>query len=72
MAGRARRRGERAPRHASRADNLPPREAWPELRFDLPELRYPARLNAAVALLDAQRGGRPRRPPGGGRATPRR
>ena len=23
-------------------DNLPPREAWPALRFDLPELRYPA------------------------------
>jgi 2-aminobenzoate-CoA ligase len=35
-------------------DNLPPREAWPALRFDLPELRYPERLNAAVALLDAQ------------------
>jgi 2-aminobenzoate-CoA ligase len=33
------------------------------LRFDLPELRYPARLNAATALLDAQlaagRGDRP-------------
>ncbi len=44
-------------------DNLPPREAWPVLRFDLPELRYPARLNAATALLDAQvaagRGGHP-------------
>jgi 2-aminobenzoate-CoA ligase len=44
-------------------DSLPPREAWPVLRFDLPELRYPARLNAATALLDAQvaavRGGRP-------------
>jgi 2-aminobenzoate-CoA ligase len=33
-------------------DRLPPRELWPELRFDLPQLRYPARLNAAVALLD--------------------
>ena len=32
-------------------DNLPPHEAWPELRFDLPELRYPPRLNAATALL---------------------
>jgi len=44
-------------------DNLPPREAWPELRFDLPELRYPPRLNAAAALLDGQvaagRGDRP-------------
>ena len=34
------------------SDNLPPREAWPELVFDLPELRYPERLNAARALLD--------------------
>jgi len=34
-------------------DNLPPREAWPALLFDLPELRYPARLNAATALLDS-------------------
>ncbi len=33
-------------------DNLPPRELWPELRFDLPELRYPLRLNCAVELLD--------------------
>jgi 2-aminobenzoate-CoA ligase len=34
-------------------DNLPPVDTWPELRFDLPELRYPDRLNCAVALLDA-------------------
>ena len=34
-------------------DNLPPREQWPVLRFDLPELRYPLRLNAATELLDA-------------------
>ena len=34
------------------AERLPPREAWPELLFDLPELRYPERLNCAVALLD--------------------
>ena len=34
------------------SDNLPPREAWPELVFDLPELQYPERLNAAKALLD--------------------
>ena len=33
-------------------DNLPPRELWPELRFELPELQYPARLNCAVELLD--------------------
>ncbi len=33
-------------------DNLPPRDQWPELRFDLPELHYPERLNAAVELLD--------------------
>ena len=34
-------------------DNLPPREHWPELVFDLPELQYPDRLNCAVELLDA-------------------
>jgi 2-aminobenzoate-CoA ligase len=34
------------------AENLPPPGAWPELRFDLPELQYPERLNCAVALLD--------------------
>ena len=33
-------------------DNLPPRAQWPELRFDLPELQYPARLNCAAELLD--------------------
>ena len=33
-------------------DNLPPRKAWPELIFDLPELEYPARMNCAVELLD--------------------
>jgi 2-aminobenzoate-CoA ligase len=33
-------------------DNLPPREQWPELLFDLPELQYPARLNCAAELLD--------------------
>ena len=33
-------------------DSLPPREEWPELVFNLPELRYPGRLNAAKALLD--------------------
>jgi 2-aminobenzoate-CoA ligase len=33
-------------------DNLPPRDAWPEMFFELPELAYPARLNCAVELLD--------------------
>jgi 2-aminobenzoate-CoA ligase len=44
-------------------DHLPPDSQWPELRFSLPELRYPDRLNAAVELLDATAaahgGGRP-------------
>jgi 2-aminobenzoate-CoA ligase len=33
-------------------DRLPPPEAQPEFLFDLPELRYPDRLNAAVELID--------------------
>ncbi|WP_245215739.1 AMP-binding protein [Pararoseomonas baculiformis] len=33
-------------------DNLPPRDQWPELVFDLPDYRYPTRLNCAVELLD--------------------
>ncbi|MEX2128941.1 MAG: benzoate-CoA ligase family protein [Xanthobacteraceae bacterium] len=33
-------------------DNLPPRSLWPEFRFDLPELRYPQRVNCAVEFLD--------------------
>ncbi|RJF95966.1 benzoate-CoA ligase family protein [Noviherbaspirillum saxi] len=33
-------------------DHLPPREQWPELLFDLPELQYPQRLNCAIELLD--------------------
>ena len=33
-------------------DNLPPREAWPEFVFDLPELDYPGRMNCATELLD--------------------
>ncbi|MFE9904979.1 AMP-binding protein [Streptomyces achromogenes] len=40
-------------------DHLPPPHEWPELRFDLPELRYPARLNCAVELLDHTAAGRP-------------
>jgi 2-aminobenzoate-CoA ligase len=37
-------------------DRLPPPELLPEFRFDLPELQYPDRLNAAVELL---KGGAP-------------
>jgi 2-aminobenzoate-CoA ligase len=33
-------------------DHLPPADQWPELSFELPELRYPDRLNCATALLD--------------------
>ena len=43
-------------------DNLPPREHWPELIFELPGLRYPVRLNCATELLDRalERGWGPR------------
>ena len=37
-------------------DRLPPPELLPEFRFDLPELRYPERLNCAAELL---KGGTP-------------
>jgi 2-aminobenzoate-CoA ligase len=44
-------------------DNLPPREQWPEFRFDLPELRYPERLNCVTEWVDrwvaAGQGARP-------------
>ena len=33
-------------------DHLPPRETWPELIFDLPELSMPTRMNVATELLD--------------------
>jgi 2-aminobenzoate-CoA ligase len=33
-------------------DNLPPRDQWPEFRFDLPELQYAERMNCAGVLLD--------------------
>jgi 2-aminobenzoate-CoA ligase len=33
-------------------DHLPPPEAQPEFRFDLPELQFPERLNCATELLD--------------------
>ncbi|VXB21236.1 AMP-binding protein [Massilia sp. 9I] len=32
---------------------LPPLDEWPELRFDLPELQYPPRLNCVAELLDS-------------------
>ena len=42
---------------------LPPRDAWPDLVCDRPELRYPEAINLATELLDrhviAGRGGRP-------------
>ena len=45
------------------ADHLPPPEQQPEFLFDLPELRFPERLNCATELLDRHvregRGGRP-------------
>src|SRR5438128_1880783 len=44
-------------------DNLPPRAQWPDFLFELPELKYPERLNCVVELLDqwvaAGRGNRP-------------
>jgi len=33
-------------------DNLPPREQWPDFLFDLPELKYPERMNCVTELLD--------------------
>ncbi|MFC9998667.1 AMP-binding protein [Nocardia sp. NPDC127526] len=33
-------------------DNLPPVEQWPEFLLDLPELRFPDRINCAAELLD--------------------
>ncbi len=33
-------------------DNLPPRGQWPEFLFELPELKYPGRMNCATELLD--------------------
>lgn len=33
-------------------ESLPPQEFWPILEYTLPELRYPARLNAGSVLID--------------------
>ncbi|WP_454345490.1 AMP-binding protein [Streptomyces canus] len=40
-------------------DHLPPPGQWPELRFDLPEVRYPDRLNCAAELLTGPPDDRP-------------
>ncbi|MFF7447911.1 MULTISPECIES: AMP-binding protein [unclassified Streptomyces] len=40
-------------------DHLPPPGQWPELVFDLPELRYPDRLNCAAELLTGPPDDRP-------------
>jgi len=40
-------------------DHLPPPDQRPELRFDLPELRYPDRLNCAAELLTGPPDARP-------------
>ena len=33
-------------------DRLPPRDQWPELRYDLPELRIADQANLVERLLD--------------------
>ena len=33
-------------------DNLPARAQWPDFLFNLPELRYPDRMNCVAELLD--------------------
>jgi 2-aminobenzoate-CoA ligase len=33
-------------------DRLPPRELWPAMKFELPELRYPERINCGAVLCD--------------------
>lgn len=33
-------------------DRLPPRDQWPQLRYDLPELQMPPRVNIVEQLLD--------------------
>ena len=45
-------------------DNLPPRAQWPDFRFDLPELKYPERMNC-VSRTARPLGRRP-----GGAAAP--
>jgi 2-aminobenzoate-CoA ligase len=33
-------------------DRLPPREQWPQLRYELPQLQFPPQLNVVEELLD--------------------
>jgi 2-aminobenzoate-CoA ligase len=33
-------------------DHLPPASEWPQFAFELPELKYPGRMNCATELLD--------------------
>jgi 2-aminobenzoate-CoA ligase len=33
-------------------DSLPPKNQWPDLMFELPQLQYPGRVNCAAELLD--------------------
>lgn len=40
-------------------DHLPPPDQWPQLLLDLPELRYPDRLNCAAELLTGPPDDRP-------------
>jgi len=37
-------------------DNLPPEHQWPELLFELPELKYSSRMNCAAELVDRHLG----------------
>ncbi|MCC7450453.1 MAG: benzoate-CoA ligase family protein [Anaerolineae bacterium] len=34
-------------------DNLPPRDQWPDLIFEIPDVHYPERINCAEELLDS-------------------
>jgi 2-aminobenzoate-CoA ligase len=45
--------GKSAHRDTFVRDHLPLRESWPELLYDLPELRYSAQTNVAFELLDS-------------------
>lgn len=51
------------------SDHLPPRDLWPDIDLSLAGLEYPARINAAVELLDRTAERQPDRPairfPGG-------
>ena len=53
MADRLRSQAHSAHIDSFASDNLPSREQWPDLVFELPELQYPDRINCATELLDA-------------------